>query len=200
MRKRRLPMPSSAHRPIKILAIDDEPVIRDSIAAYLEDSGFNVLQAGDGQQGLTLFREHTPDLVLLDLRMPEMDGLAFLEALRQEGADTFVYQLDFPSPLQPELGAPHTFDIPLVFRNLDAAGSITGTGKNAVAVSAMMSEAFISFAATGAPSSQLLPEWTPFSLPARPTMVFDLPPRIENDPRGAEREIFERVPYVQPGT
>ena len=98
-------MPSSAHRPVKILAIDDEPVIRDSIAAYLEDSGFNVLQAGDGQQGLTLFREHTPDLVLLDLRMPEMDGLAFLEALRQEGADTPVIVVSGTGMLQDAIEA-----------------------------------------------------------------------------------------------
>ena len=100
MRKPRLPMPSSAHRPVKILAIDDEPVIRDSIEAYLEDSGFKVLQAGDGQQGLTLFREQTPDLVLLDLRMPEMDGLAFLEALRQEASDTPVIVVSGTGMLQ----------------------------------------------------------------------------------------------------
>lgn len=122
------------------------------------------------------------------------------ERARQKGADTFVYQLDFPSPLRPKLGAPHTLDIPLVFRNLDAPGSITGTGENAAAVSNMMSEAFINFAATGQPSSDSLPNWTPFSLPARATMVFDKQARIENDPRGAERKIFERVPYVQPGT
>lgn len=122
------------------------------------------------------------------------------ERAKQEGADTFVYQLDFPSPVKPELGAPHTHDIPLIFRNLDAPGSIAGTGENSEAVSAMMSDAFISFASTGVPSSDLLPDWTPFTLPDRPTMLFDVSPRIENDPRGAEREIFERVPYVQPGT
>lgn len=122
------------------------------------------------------------------------------ERAKQGGADTFAYQLDFPSPLKPQLGAPHTLDIPLVFRNLDAHGSITGTGGEAKAVSAMMSDAFISFASTGVPSSVHLPNWPPFALPDRPTMVFDAPPRMENDPRGAERKIFERVPYVQPGT
>lgn len=122
------------------------------------------------------------------------------ERARQDGADTFVYQLDFPSPLKPELGAPHTFDIPLVFGNLDAPGSIAGTGEEAVAVSLMMSEAFTNFAATGVPSGNALPGWTPYSLPDRPTMIFDVEPRMDNDPRGAERRIFERVPYVQPGT
>ena len=122
------------------------------------------------------------------------------ERAKQPGADTFVYQLDFASPVRPELGAPHTFDIPLVFRNLAAEGSITGTGEAAQAVSTMMSDAFVSFAKTGIPASPLLPDWTPFSLPDRPTMIFDIEPRIENDPRGAERRLFERVPYLQPGT
>ena len=105
MRKARLPMPSSAHRPIKILAIDDEPIIRDSIASYLEDSGFKVLQAGDGKQGLALFREQTPDLILLDLRMPEMDGLAFLETLQQEASDIPVIVVSGTGVLQDAIEA-----------------------------------------------------------------------------------------------
>jgi PAS domain S-box-containing protein len=98
-------MPSSAHRPIKILAIDDEPVIRDSIASYLEDSGFLVLQAGNGQTGLTLLREEQPDLVLLDLRMPEMDGLAFLDALQQEASQTPVIVVSGTGVLQDAIEA-----------------------------------------------------------------------------------------------
>jgi PAS domain S-box-containing protein len=105
MRKPRLPMPSSAHRPVKILAIDDEPVIRDSIASYLEDSGFKVLQAGDGKAGLALFREQAPDLILLDLRMPEMDGLAFLDTLQQESADTPVIVVSGTGVLQDAIEA-----------------------------------------------------------------------------------------------
>jgi para-nitrobenzyl esterase len=119
---------------------------------------------------------------------------------QQDGADTFVYQLDFPSPVKPELGAPHTFDIPLIFRNLDAPASLAGTDKASRAVSSMMSDAFVSFAGKGVPEATSLPEWVPFSLPDRETMILDELPRMENDPRGAEREIFARVPYVQPGT
>ncbi len=105
MRKARLPMPSSAHRPVKILAIDDEPVIRDNIASYLEDSGFKVLQAGDGQEGLALFREQAPDLILLDLRMPGMDGLAFLETLQGEASDTPVIVVSGTGVLQDAIEA-----------------------------------------------------------------------------------------------
>jgi para-nitrobenzyl esterase len=42
--------------------------------------------------------------------------------------------------------------------------------------------------------------WPAFSLPARPTMIFDLPMRVEDDPRGRERRYLGQVPYVQPGT
>ncbi len=105
MRKARIPMPSSAHKPRKILAIDDEPVVRDSIAAYLEDSGFEVLQAGDGQEGLQRLREEAPDLILLDLRMPEMDGLQFLEIMNKETPDTPVIVVSGTGVLQDAIEA-----------------------------------------------------------------------------------------------
>jgi para-nitrobenzyl esterase len=122
------------------------------------------------------------------------------ERARQERDNTYAYQLDWTSPLEPQLGAPHTLDIPLVFGNLAAIGSITGTGKDARTVSAMMSDAFIAFARDGTPRSKRLPDWVPYRLPGRETMIIANAPRMENDPRGAERRVFERVPYVQPGT
>jgi len=72
----------------KILAIDDEPMVRESIAAYLEDSGFEMLQAFNGREGLDLFRREKPDLILVDLRMPEVDGLDVLSAVRGESPGT----------------------------------------------------------------------------------------------------------------
>ena len=62
-----------------ILTIEDDDVVRKSIAAYLNDRGFDVLQAGNGQAGLQLLRSHHPDLILLDLRLPEMDGIDILK-------------------------------------------------------------------------------------------------------------------------
>ncbi|MBV1908569.1 MAG: response regulator [Kangiellaceae bacterium] len=64
-----------------ILVIDDEALVRESMAIYLEDSGFNVIQAVDGKQGVAMFEEFRPDLVLCDLRMPEMDGMAVLSKM-----------------------------------------------------------------------------------------------------------------------
>ena len=122
------------------------------------------------------------------------------ERAKQRGAATYVYQLNWESPVRPQLGAPHGFDIPLVFGNLDTENSLTGTGREARAVSGMMSDAFISFARTGDPNHRRLPQWQRFTLLRRETMIFDSEPRQEDDPRGGERRLFETVPYVQPGT
>jgi DNA-binding NtrC family response regulator len=72
----------------KILVIDDEPLIRETMAAYLEDSGFIVCQAGDGTEGLAVFRREHPDLVMVDLRMPGIDGLQVLSTVLGESPDT----------------------------------------------------------------------------------------------------------------
>ncbi len=73
---------------IKILTIDDEPYIRDSVKSFLEDYGFEVIEAGDGRQGLEAFQLQKPDLVLCDLRMPEMDGLEVLGAVTERSPET----------------------------------------------------------------------------------------------------------------
>jgi len=70
--------------PAELLIIDDDPVVRESVAVYLEDSGFTVHEAEDGFQGLQLFRENTLDVILLDLRMPGLDGLDVLAEIHRE--------------------------------------------------------------------------------------------------------------------
>lgn len=71
--------------PRKVLLIDDEPAIRLSVAAYLEDSGFHCLQAGDGREGLALMAREAPDIVVTDLRMPEIDGFNLIGTMRARG-------------------------------------------------------------------------------------------------------------------
>jgi DNA-binding response OmpR family regulator len=67
-----------------ILVVDDEPQIVRFVRAYLEDAGYRVVTAGDGQQALFVARHEKPDLVILDLMMPEMDGWDFIRRYRQE--------------------------------------------------------------------------------------------------------------------
>jgi len=123
------------------------------------------------------------------------------EERARAGAPAYAYQVNWRSPIQGGIfGAPHTIDIGLVFGTLDAKGSIVGTGPESVAMSNLMSDAFIAFARAGDPNGGALPRWEPYTLPRRQTMVFDNTSRMEDDPRGAEREFFNRVPFTQFGT
>jgi len=78
---------------MKVLTIDDEPIVRENIAAYLEDNDHEVIQAGDGVTGLELFQKEKPDVVLCDLRMPKVDGLEVLERVRKEAPETPIIMI-----------------------------------------------------------------------------------------------------------
>lgn len=67
-----------------ILIIEDEKSIQNIIKAFLEDAGYAVVLADDGVEGITKFRECNPDLVLLDLLLPKIDGFAVCELIRKE--------------------------------------------------------------------------------------------------------------------
>jgi para-nitrobenzyl esterase len=123
------------------------------------------------------------------------------ELRAQQGTNTFAYQLNYRSPLENgRYGAMHTMDIALVFNNIAQPGSLTGTSPEAQRTADAMSEALIAFARTGNPNHSRLPEWRPYTLPDRATMLFDADSKLENDPRGAERRLFASVPYIQRGT
>jgi para-nitrobenzyl esterase len=119
----------------------------------------------------------------------------------QQGAPVYAYQLDYRSPLDGgRYGAMHTMDIPLVFDNIAQPGSLTGAGTAAQKVADRMSDAFIAFARSGDPNIAGLPQWRPYELSSRATMLFDVEPRLADDPRGGERRLFAQVPYIQRGT
>ena len=67
-----------------ILVVDDEPKIVRLARDYLEHAGFTVLEAYDGQSALAITRRHKPDLIVLDLKLPQMDGLDVTRSLRKE--------------------------------------------------------------------------------------------------------------------
>jgi para-nitrobenzyl esterase len=104
------------------------------------------------------------------------------DARARAGRDnTFVYQLDFEQ-------AKHTDDIGFAF------GTTPNASAAQKAMSQRMMDSFIRFAKTGNPG------WSPYDLPSRQTMVFDTESKVVKDPRKWERELFARIPYVQPGT
>jgi two-component system alkaline phosphatase synthesis response regulator PhoP len=78
--------------PATILVVDDEERLRELLQGYLAQAGFRVLQAADGPQALELVRAHNPDLLVLDLMLPGLDGLEVCRQLRTF-SDAYVLML-----------------------------------------------------------------------------------------------------------
>lgn len=76
----------------KILVIDDEPSITKLVSAYLKPEGYEVFTASDGNAGLKAARAFKPDLIILDIMLPGMDGIELLSRLRRE-SDVYVIML-----------------------------------------------------------------------------------------------------------
>lgn len=68
----------------KVLIIEDEEILRESILNILETNGFSTIEAGDGRSGVRLAKEFVPDLILCDVRMPGLNGYQVLQTLRQD--------------------------------------------------------------------------------------------------------------------
>jgi two-component system alkaline phosphatase synthesis response regulator PhoP len=107
-----------------ILVVDDEKRLRDMLQAYLNQEGFRVVTAADGQQALFVARHEKPDLIILDLMMPEMGGYDFLRAHSRE-RDTPVIILtakleENDKVLGLELGADDYVTKPFSMRELAA--------------------------------------------------------------------------------
>ncbi len=71
------------NRPRRILVVDDEETVRTLLQRYLQRQGFEVLAAQDGLQALELFRDNPCDLILSDVRMPGLDGISLLKAVKE---------------------------------------------------------------------------------------------------------------------
>jgi para-nitrobenzyl esterase len=114
---------------------------------------------------------------------------------------TWVYELDWRTPVDGgRWRAPHELDIPLAFDNVETGAAMIGRTPASRRMAEVMSEVWIAFAKTGSPQTEHVPHWPTYDLTRRGTMSFDDPPRIADDPRGAERRLFAPIPYIQPGT
>ena len=78
------PAEEAARPPIRLLLVDDEPGLRTAVKAYLEDEGFVVTTANDGEEGWTVAQSLLPDLVITDVMMPRCDGYGLLKRLRAD--------------------------------------------------------------------------------------------------------------------
>ena len=68
--------------PAKILIVDDDPDIVDALYVLLEGEGYDVVSANDGEEGLARIKEENPDLIILDLLMPKLDGYGVCKTLQ----------------------------------------------------------------------------------------------------------------------
>jgi DNA-binding response OmpR family regulator len=107
-----------------ILVVDDEPTLRETLAEALDADGFRVVTAADGREALARFREHRPELVVLDLMLPELSGIEVCRIIRQE-SDVPILMLTARSSevdkiVGLELGADDYVTKPFSLRELSA--------------------------------------------------------------------------------
>ncbi len=107
-----------------ILVVDDEPTLRETLAEALDADGFRVITAADGREALVQFREHRPELVVLDLMLPELSGIEVCRVIRQE-SDVPILMLTAKSSevdkiVGLELGADDYVTKPFSLRELSA--------------------------------------------------------------------------------
>lgn len=110
---------------------------------------------------------------------------------RQDGAPVYMYRLIWETPVSDGMfRSPHTLDIPFMFNNAEESRVLVGPGDEPLKLEAMMSDAWLSFAKTGTPSSDLLPDWPEYDPQNRAVMQFDVTPHVTSDPEKAAREII----------
>jgi DNA-binding response OmpR family regulator len=107
-----------------ILVVDDEPTLRETLAEALDADGFRVVTAADGREALGRFREHHPDLVVLDLMLPELSGVEVCRIIRRESRVPILMLTAKSSELDKvvglELGADDYVTKPFSLRELSA--------------------------------------------------------------------------------
>ncbi len=108
----------SAPRRASVLIVDDEASIRESLRMILEFEGYRIEEAGDGLEALQIVRDRPPDAILLDIRLPKLDGLETLRTLRERGYETPVLMIsghaDVPTAVEAtRRGAFDFFEKPL---------------------------------------------------------------------------------------
>ncbi len=99
--------------PASILVVDDDPIVRSLMRATLVHDGFSVIEAEDGVEGCRLYEEHRPDLLLVDVLMPRMDGYQLCRELRRDPQSAFV----------PIVVATSLDDLPSIARAYDAGAT-----------------------------------------------------------------------------
>lgn len=115
--------------------------------------------------------------------------------------DTYVYRLMWRQPVEGGRRiSQHSLDLPFVFDTVEALPHMTGpVTEETRAMADNMANSWIAFARTGNPNNSSVPKWKPYDLKKRPTMMFDVPSYVENDPHREERIFMADYPSQQDG-
>ena len=116
----------------KILVIDDERVLRSCLRYYLEDFGYNIIEAENGKAGLERIKEDKPDVVLTDLRMPEVDGLEVLKKGKEICPDLPVIVISGTGRIQDVVEALHLGAWDYVLKPVEDMSVVEHLVRNAV--------------------------------------------------------------------
>ena len=150
---------------------------------------------------LAVYKKHRPDATPWDLYIGitgenmRLWSITLAEAKAAAGgAPVYMYLFTWESPYMGGMfKACHALEIPFVFNNPDIA-PFTGKGDDRYDLAHSMSQTWINFARTGNPNVDGMPQWPAYDRESRATMIFDVPCRIENDPRKEEREAWQGRP------
>lgn len=166
----------------------------------IDDAQLQAMAAGmgaDASAAVAAYREMHPDYSPSHIAANAM-GARFVRGTylladqqsRSADAPVYVYRLTWETPVGGGvLKSPHTLDIPLMFDNAAESAALVGTGEEPARMAEMMSDAWIAFAKTGTPSSDLLPDWKPYTASSRMVMELDLEPRMVDDPEASVRTL-----------
>jgi para-nitrobenzyl esterase len=129
--------------------------------------------------------------IMSDSRMLIGSALLAERKAAAGGAPAYMYHLAWETPVADGIfKSPHTLDIPFMFNNVDRGVALTGDSPEARRLEDQMSSSWISFARTGNPNNETVPEWPAYDAKTRATMVFDVEPEVVNDVYPEVRKVL----------
>jgi len=179
----------------------------DPTTFALDDAGMRkrlgaFLSAGDIEPVIQTFKASRPTATPSDLFFAIATAIPFRRGAWQQAdrkaaqnaAPVYLYEVDWRTPVDGgKWQSPHSLELALVFDNVAKSESMVGSGPEAQKVADQMSAAWLAFARTGNPNNAAAPDWPPYTIKDRATMVFDVSSRAVNSFRDDERKLLAEL-------